>query len=390
MIQEVKEHLTAKIIPFWEQMKDFKYGGYYGFMDFDLNVNTMAVKGCILNSRILWFFSNAYMILQDPALLDDAEHAFLFLKNYCYDVENGGIFWSLNYDGSVSDSTKHTYNLAFGIYALSSYYDATKSMEALSMAKSLFQVIEKKCKDEYGYMEAFDKNFTPVSNEKLSENGVHAEKTMNTLLHVMEAYTELYRVTKDNEVRQCLMWILRTINEKIYNSAKHRQEVFFNYRYESILDLHSYGHDIETAWLIDRTCEILGDSNITADMGEITSDLVREIYDKAYHKHSLWNECEKGVADKSRIWWVQAEGVVGFLNAYQKNKSKKEYMQAVLDLWQYIKEKLVDQRGGSEWFWKLDDEGKPSSKQPIVEPWKCPYHNGRMCFEIIRRNVDVT
>ena len=125
-------------------------------------------------------------------------------------------------------------------------------------------------------------------------------------------------------------------------------------------------------------------------MGEITSDLVREIYDKAYHKHSLWNECEKGVADKSRIWWVQAEGVVGFLNAYQKNKSKKEYMQAVLDLWQYIKEKLVDQRGGSEWFWKLDDEGKPSSKQPIVEPWKCPYHNGRMCFEIIRRNVDVT
>ena len=390
MIQEVKEHLTAKIIPFWQQMKDIKYGGYYGFMDFDLNINPTAVKGCILNSRILWFFSNAFMILQDPTLLEDADYAFLFLKNQCYDIENGGIFWSLNYDGSVCDSTKHTYNLAFGIYALSSYYDATKSMEVLSMAKSLFQVIESKCKDEFGYMEAFDRKFRPVSNEKLSENGVQAEKTMNTLLHVMEAYTELYRVTKDDEVRQCLVWILRTIKEKIYNRAKHRQEVFFNYRYESILDLHSYGHDIETAWLIDRTCEILGDSKLTAAMGEITSDLEREIYEKAYHKHSLWNECEKGVVDKSRIWWVQAEGVVGFLNAYQKDKSKKEYMQAVLNLWQYIKEKLVDQRVGSEWFWKLDDEGKPSSKQPIVEPWKCPYHNGRMCFEIIRRNVDVT
>lgn len=390
MIQEVKEHLTDKIIPFWERMKDTKYGGYYGYMDFDLNIDPMAVKGCILNSRILWFFSNAYMILHEPALLEDAQHAFLFLKNHCYDIENGGIYWALNYDGSVSDSTKHTYNLAFGIYALSSYYDATKSLEALSMAKSLFQVIESKCKDEFGYMEAFDRNFKAVSNEKLSENGVHAEKTMNTLLHVMEAYTELYRVTKDVEVRQCLMWILQTIQKKIYNSAKHRQEVFFNQRYESILDLHSYGHDIETAWLIDRTCEILGDTNLTAVMGEITSDLEREIYEKAYHNHSLWNECAKGFVDKSRIWWVQAEAVVGFLNAYQKDESKKEYLQAVFDIWQYIKEKLVDQRDGSEWFWKLDDEGKPSSMQPIVEPWKCPYHNGRMCFEIIRRNVDAT
>ena len=390
LIGEVRDHLIDKIIPFWKSMKDSTYGGYYGYMDFDLNIDKLSVKGSILNSRILWFFSNAYMILKEKSLLNDAKHAFTFLKSYCYDITNGGIYWSLNYDGSVNDSTKHTYNLAFAIYALSSYYDISKEEEALRIAKDIFHTIEHKCKDEYGYLEAFDEKFIPVSNEKLSENGVHAEKTMNTLLHVMEAYTELYRVTKEDQVKKCLEWILNTIAEKVYNPLLSRQEVFFNKTYQSILDLHSYGHDIETAWLIDRTCEILGNNELTKHMGKITSELERKIFTTAYHKHSLWNECDRGVVDKSRIWWVQAEALVGFLNAYEKDTSKQEYLQAVKDIWNYIKENIVDKRAGSEWFWKVDDEGKPSSRQPIVEPWKCPYHNGRMCFEIIRRNIDAS
>lgn len=390
LIEEVRSHLTDKIIPFWKGMKDETFGGYYGYMDFDLNVDKMAVKGCILNSRILWFFSNAYMTLKDASLLKDANHSFSFLKKYCYDIVNGGIYWSLNYDGSVFDGTKHTYNLAFAIYALSSYYDASKDEEALEIAKDIFHTIETKCKDEYGYLEAFDVKFQPVSNEKLSENGVHAEKTMNTLLHVMEAYTEFYRVTKEHEVKICLEWILTTLEEKIYNPILKRQDVFFDKSYHSILDLHSYGHDIETAWLADHTCEILGNEDLTKRLKKITSELERTIYNTAYHNHSLWNECDRGSVDKSRIWWVQAEALVGFLNAYQKDTSKQEYLQAVIDIWKYIKDNIVDKRTGSEWFWKVDDDGKPNSRQPIVEPWKCPYHNGRMCFEIIRRNVDAS
>ena len=191
--EEIQSHLTQKIIPFWSGLKDEKYGGFYGYLGYDLTLNRQAVKGCILNSRILWFFSNACLLLGDDSLLADAKHAYEFLKEHCIDPENGGVYWSLTYDGRPEDTTKHTYNQAFAIYALSSYYDASKDAQALELALSLYQIVEQKCRDAYGYMEAFDIRFAPVENDKLSENGVMAEKTMNTLLHVFEAYTELYR-----------------------------------------------------------------------------------------------------------------------------------------------------------------------------------------------------
>ncbi len=325
------------------------------------------------------------MTLKDSSLLEYADHAFAFIKEHCLDTTYGGIYWAVTYDGQIADGMKHTYNQAFAIYALSSYYDATGNKEALELAWKLHDMIESKCKDDEGYLEAFDRNFEPISNEKLSENGVMAEKTMNTLLHVFEAYTELYRVTKDEGVGNSLRWIMEIFADKVYNPARHRQEVFFDKHWNTLIDLHSYGHDIETAWLIDRGCEILGDSELTEKMLVITKDLTAEVYKTAYRKHSLLNECEKGIDNVSRIWWGQAEALVGFLNGYEKSPEHKEYLQAVFDIWEYIKTNLVDPREGSEWFWDLDDDGKPSTKKPIVEPWKCPYHNGRMCFEVIKR-----
>ena len=212
---ETKEHLCSTILPFWKSLRDNENGGYYGYMDFDLNLDKKAEKGCILNSRITWFFANAYMILKDESLKDEASHGFEFMKNYCFDKENGGVFWSVNYDGTPRDTTKHTYNQAFSIYALSSYYDATGDKEALKLAEGLFYLIETKCRDKEGYLEAFDQTFSPAENDILSENGVIAERTMNTLLHVLEAYTELYRVNKSEEVKSCLHWILDTVAEKI-------------------------------------------------------------------------------------------------------------------------------------------------------------------------------
>lgn len=388
LIQEVKEHLQRDIIPFWKKLRDDTNGGYFGFMNCDLVLDTKAEKGCILNSRILWFFSNAYMVLGDKSLLDEAVHAYQFLKDYCIDSEYGGVFWSLNYDGTVKDSTKHTYNQAFAIYALSSYYGASKDKSALSLAKALQQVIEKYCTDEIGYLEAFTRDFHPESNEKLSGNSVIAEKTMNTLLHVFEAYTEYYRVTKDVFTGNRLRFMMDMIADKIYNSALQRQEVFFDKYMNSLLDLHSYGHDIETAWLVDRGCEVLLDEAYTLKMRPITETLTKKIYERAYVNHSLMNECENGKDDTVRVWWIQAEAVVGFLNGYEQDPSKTEYLQAAVDVWGYIKQYIIDKRSGSEWFWQVDENGKPDENKPIVEAWKCPYHNGRMCLEIIRRRID--
>jgi len=385
MASEVKDHLQQKIIPFWKNLRDDEYGGYYGYLDYDLKLNKKAVKGCILNSRITWFFSNAFLLLRDETLLEEARHAYLFLKNHCLDTENGGIFWSLNYDGTPSDTTKHTYNQAFCIYALSSYYDASGDAEALELAEKLFHLIEEKCTDDIGYLEAFTVDFHPEINDKLSENGVLADKTMNTLLHVFEAYTELYRVSHGQEVKERLEWIMKTFAEKIYNPEKHRQEVFFDREYHSIVDLHSYGHDIETAWLMDRGTEILGEDYYTKLLSPVTKDLTQEIYKAAFDGHSLANECDRGIVNQNRVWWVQAETVIGFLNGYQKSPEHEEYLEAAMKEWAFIKEHLTDHRTGSEWFWEVRQDGTPIAGRPIVEPWKCPYHNGRMCIEVIRR-----
>lgn len=386
LTEEVKIHLTEKIIPFWKGLRDHEFGGYYGYMDYDLKLDKKAVKGCILNSRILWFFSNAYMLLKDESLLKEAEHGFAFMKKYCMDQENGGIFWSIQYNGEPEDTTKHTYNQAFSIYALSSYYDASGKEEALNMAKELFRLIETRCRDEIGYKEAFDREFHEVENDKLSENGVMADKTMNTLLHVFEAYTELYRVSKMPEVKERLVWMMDIFAEKVYNPLLHRQEVFFDAQMNSILDLHSYGHDIETAWLIDRGVEVLGEKKYEEKMKPITEDLTGQIYQMAFDGRSLANECEKGVVNEHRVWWVQAEGVVGFLNGWQKNPDKTQYLKAAESIWEFIKEHVMDKREGSEWFWEVDAQGRPYEGRPIVEPWKCPYHNGRMCLEVLKRN----
>ena len=387
MKTEMRAHLTEKLLPFWEGLKDEEFGGFYGWMDTDLEVDKKAVKGCILNSRILWFFSNAWMTLGEDSLKEYADHAYEFMKNYCVDKENGGVFWSLYYDGKPEDTTKHTYNQAFAIYALSSYYAASGNEEALKLALELQNIIETKCFDEYGYKEALDIHFNKVDNDKLSENGVMADRTMNTLLHVFEAYTELYRVAKVEKAAEKLRWMMDVIAEKIYNPKLHRQEVFFDNDMNSLIDLHSYGHDIETAWLVDRGVEVLGDAAYAAKMSPITADLEQKIYDRAYANHSLKNECEKGVDDEKRVWWVQAESVVGFYNAWQKVPEKTYFKDAAEDIWNFIKTYLVDNREGSEWFWCTDENGKPFMDKPIVEPWKCPYHNGRMCFEIMKRGV---
>jgi mannobiose 2-epimerase len=387
MVTEVRNHLTEKIIPFWKNLSDEEYGGYYGYLGYDLVLDKKAEKGCILNSRILWFFSNAYTLLKEESLLKYAQHAYEFLTRYCVDEDNGGIYWSMTYDGKVLDPAKHTYNQAFAVYALSSYYEASKDQAALNLAKKLFEIIETKCKDSSGYKESLTREFEEAPNDKLSENGVMADRTMNTLLHVMEAYTELYRVSKDAEVKEAIEQIFTVFTDKLYNADLHRQEVFFDDNYHSLIDLHSFGHDIEASWLIDRAVEIVDDDDETwsKKITPITGDLARQVYEEAFDGHSLAYEKERGVVSQRRVWWVQAETVVGFLNAYKKSgKRDEKYLEAAKNCLEFIFDHMVDKRKGSEWYSEVTKDGTPVEGIPVVDPWKCPYHNGRMCFEVIR------
>ena len=379
-VGEIKRELTERIIPFWKGLRIDS--GYTGLVDFDLVRHPEAEQGCILNSRILWFFSETYMALKDPALLNEADHAYEMLIKMT-DPVNGGVYWSMNADGTVSDGTKHTYNQAFAIYALSAYHRATGRPEPLKRARELFDIIEKRCFDGDGYLEAFTVDWKPESNEKLSENGVEAGRTMNTLLHVMEGYTGLYEASGDCGVLKKLYFIADVFENKIYNPAKRRQEVFFDLGYNTLIDLHSFGHDIETSWLMDHTLDVMGDEKLTAKIRPLLLEMAEHTYEAAFTDHGFCNESENGRVNTTRIWWVQAEALLGFLNAYEKTGSVK-FREAYLSQWRYIRDVLSDPRPGSEWFWSVSEDGTPD-KKPIVEPWKCPYHNGRMCLEVLRR-----
>ncbi|SEQ65185.1 mannobiose 2-epimerase [Lachnospiraceae bacterium NE2001] len=401
MSQELEAEFERHVIPFWKLMRDKDRGGYYGKIGYDLKLDREADKGCILNSRILWTFSNLYLFSKKAEYRIYAKAAYDYLMEHFIDKVWGGVFWSVSFDGDPEDMTKHTYNLAFAIYALASYYDASGDREALVTAYTLFDVIEKQCRDEGGYLECFTRHFDAASNEKLSENGVMATRTMNTLLHVMEAYTELYRVDdidiyqRRKYVREKLLPILTIFKEKVYNPDRSRLEVFFDADYNSLINLYSIGHDIEASWLLDRTVKILELEGSEYDMSEISRSLTNKVYDVAFTSNGMPAEYENGKLLETRIWWVQCEGIIGFLNEYQRQAEKTggihpdedsfKYLNAALSLWNYIKKNMIDKRIGSEWYAETDAEGIPVLNKPIVDEWKCPYHNCRMYIEVMRR-----
>ena len=218
--QAARGMLEDTILPFWMNLRDDDHGGYYGLVDFDLHVDKTAGKGCILNSRILWFFARAALATGRADLADHARHAYRFLTDHCLDRDCGGVYWSLTCDGQPLDTTKHTYNQAFAIYALASYYRLTGEAEALESARQLFRIIENHCTDAEGYLEAFTRDWQPASNEKLSENGVLAAKTMNTLLHVFEGYAGLYEAAPDERVGQAMRRIQPTVSPVIGSAAE--------------------------------------------------------------------------------------------------------------------------------------------------------------------------
>lgn len=382
--EQISTELNNHIMPFWMKLKDDVYGGFYGEVDYHLSINKEADKGGIASARHLWSFSAAYRVTKNKRYLECAKHIYEFMLKHLFDETYKGIYWMVDYKGSVLDDRKHIYAQSFAIYGLSEYFRATGEAEALRLAQGIFYLIEDKGFNQQNeaYMEEFSREWMKLPNEKLSENGVIAEITMNTHIHILESYTNLYKIWPDQKLKNRLETLMQVHYEKIYDKNTKFLGVFFDDDWKSILDIKSFGHDIEASWLMDETIKTIGITNEKYD--EMNIDIAYNIADYAIQEDgSLINEEENGILDKTRVWWVQAEAMVGFYNAYERTNDE-QFLTLVKGLWEYTKKNIIDSREGGEWYWSIEPNGKVTERS-IGEPWKVSYHNSRFCLELIER-----
>ena len=386
--EEVKDELVNDILPFWmNRMTDREQGGFYGRIDGNNCLHPDAPKGAILNARILWTFSAAFRLLKKPEYLETATRAKRYLLDFFYDKQYGGIFWELNADGTPSDAKKQIYALGFAIYGLSEYARATGDREALEYAVRLFEVIEKYSFDpvQNGYVEALTREWQPIQDMRLSDKDENEKKTMNTHLHILEPYANLYRVWKDERLEKQLRNLIKVFVTRILDAESGHLNLFLEEDWSNKYHIISYGHDIEASWLIHEAALSLGDQGLLAEIEPVIVKIAQAADEGLNRDGSMIYEnfVDKQKVDRELHWWVQAENVVGHINLYQYFHDE-DALRKALKCWQFIKENLIDGEGG-EWYWSRYADGTVNRKDDKAGFWKCPYHNGRMCMEIIER-----
>lgn len=381
------EELKENIFPYWmNKMVDDEYGGFYGRRDGHDILDVKFPKGVILNTRILWTFSNATRNFRELELEKMADRAYQYITRYFFDKVNGGVFWMVDYQGNPHQTKKQIYAQAFAIYSLAEYYLATGKNESLNQAIELFRLVERFSFDnqENGYFEAFDERWNLLRDLRLSEKDANEKKTMNTHLHLLEAYTVLYTAWKDDILKQKLRNLVTLFTDKIINK-NFQYDLFFDEHWDVQSSKTSFGHDIEGSWLLCEAARVLDDSKLLSEVQQLavrTTD--KTIADGLDKDGGLMNEIESAkFLDSDKHWWPQAEAMVGFVNAWEITGDEK-YLMKANDVWMFIKRNLIDRKNG-EWYWMVDREGTISYNEDKAGPWKCPYHNGRALMELWRR-----
>ena len=386
--QELRDELTGNILPFWmNRMKDNERGGYYGRMTGENRLVADAPKGGILHARILWTLSSAALRLQSEKYLAEARRAKAYIFSHFFDEQFGGTYWMLHADGTPADDKKQIYSQAFFIYALTDYYRASGDEEALSRAKELFRLIELHSydSDKNGYLEAYSRKWMLLEDLRLSEKDANEKKTMNTHLHILEAYSNLYRVWKDETLAHQLKNLIDVFLEKIIDPASGHLNLFFDEKWHCKSTLHSFGHDIEASWLLVEAARILDDEAMLLKLKPVMLRIADAATEGLNNQGALINERDwaSGHRDERCDWWLQAEAVVGFFNAWQLS-GDEEWLNKTRNSWAFIKQHLVDREQG-EWYWSVSSHGEKDRVNDKAGFWKCPYHNGRMCLELIER-----
>ncbi len=386
--QELEAELKGNILPYWmKYTPDPNHGGFHGEVShFNVPVEK-APKGAIMNTRILWTFAAAHRMYPEASYLEMADRAYHYILDHFIDRDNGGVYWELDYKGNVSASRKQIYALAFTIYAMAEYHMAKGDKEALDTAIVLFHQIEEHALDRKkgGYTEALSREWKSVEDLRLSEKDDNESKTMNTHLHILEAYTNLYRTWKDPRLETALENLILLFLDKFVDPLTNHLNLFFDENWTLKSNLVSYGHDIECAWLLHEAAEILEEPELAKMTGDLAVKMARDNIQGLDTDGGLFYEFYPSELrlDSDKHWWPQAEAMVGYFNAYQLS-GEQDFALKALGSWEFIKKNLVDSKYG-EWYWSVDRAGTPQTAKEKAGFWKCPYHNGRACMEIVKR-----
>ncbi|HET7000379.1 MAG TPA: AGE family epimerase/isomerase [Puia sp.] len=377
-----------RILHYWQQFSvDAANGGFAGRIGQDNQLFAIAPKGSVLNARILWSFSAAYQYTKNPDHLLLANRAFDYIRTYLTDPEFGGIYWSVDYQGNMFDGRKQVYAQAFGIYGMTEYYRVTKDERALELALNWYQLVEKHSRDplQGGYIDAFARDWSFLDDKRLSAKDENASKTMNTHLHIVEAYANLYEVWPSQNLKTAIIHLLKLFDEKIVNQENHHLGLFFTNDWEMDAGIISYGHDIEAGWLLQSCSESIHDTASIQTARRNAESITLAAMEGLDEDGGLWYEFNHKTGKKifEKHWWPQAEALIGFCNTWQLTGNAR-YKNALIKSWHFIRKHILDTDRG-EWLWGVDRNGKIMAGQDKIGIWKCPYHNTRACLELLSR-----
>jgi mannobiose 2-epimerase len=389
----IESELRDNILPFWmERAVDRVGGGFFGKIDCDGRVDRASPRASVVNSRILWTFAAACRLL-GAQYRETADWAYEYVASKFWDAKYGGVYWLLDHRGRPMSDRKQIYAQAFAAYAFAEYFRATGKLESLELAQRLFRLIEEHSYDAVwkGYIEARGRDWGALEDMRLSEKDLNSPKSMNTHLHVMEAYTNLLRAWPDAELQARQKELLEVTMDRIVDNSTGHFRLFFDNQWNSLNDHVSFGHDIEGSWLILEAAEVLGEGLVEDRALRLSAIMAQTVFDEGLDKDgSLFYEADsKGaLIDPTKHWWAQAEAVVGFYNAWQIT-GEEHFLKQSYRIWEYIEEKVVDRAHG-EWHAKLSPAGRPyleaeDADACLAGPWKCPYHNSRVCYEMMER-----
>lgn len=389
LVDHASSELTKGILPFWmKHVVDKERGGFYGEISDSLEINRGAPKGSLLTSRILWAFSASYLRFKAQEYLKLAELAYDYLIKAFWDKRDSGLFWLVDPGGNPIETRKQIYGQAFGIYALSEYYKATGEREVLNRAIELFHLIEAKSydKQDSGYFEAYTRDWKLETDLRLTPTDMNEKKSMNTHLHVLEAYTNLLRIWKDESLVGALETLIDVFLNRIIDKRTNHLRLFFDEKWTVKSDNISFGHDIEASWLLTEATEILNKESLKRHISKLAVDMAQAVHDQGMDPDGgIVFEVDKNmeILDSKKEWWVQCEAVVGFLNAHHLSH-QEHFVDATLRTWGFIEEYIIDREHG-EWVRYVTRDRIVKRNEALVNNWKCPYHNSRACLEIISR-----